>query len=181
MFWWLTHGIDAPEGGLSMPGFPDLPPDDRWALIDFIRAHNAGVTLAAGKSPGASVPAPDLPIRCSTQAATQMRDLRGAPVLVVAATEATADATGTGTPVIQLDLRDDLTEAPRSGCVAATPDALPAFAILANQHPAALPGYAFLVDANGWLGVLCRANPAAIERAIVQQPAQPRGAYVHHH
>ncbi|MBS0560186.1 MAG: CopD family protein [Proteobacteria bacterium] len=42
LFWWLTHGIDSPEGGLSMPGFADsLSEDDRWAVIDFIRANNA--------------------------------------------------------------------------------------------------------------------------------------------
>ena len=33
MFWWLTHGIDDPEGhGQAMPGFADsLSADDRWA------------------------------------------------------------------------------------------------------------------------------------------------------
>ena len=46
MFWWLTHGIDDPEGGLAMPGFANaLSAEDRWALIDYVRAHNAGVAM----------------------------------------------------------------------------------------------------------------------------------------
>jgi hypothetical protein len=38
--------MEAPDGALVMPGFADtLPADDRWALIDDIRAHNAGVGM----------------------------------------------------------------------------------------------------------------------------------------
>ncbi len=48
LFWWLTHGIEAPEGGLAMPAFGGiLSDDDRWQLIDYIRAHNAGVAVRA--------------------------------------------------------------------------------------------------------------------------------------
>ena len=46
MFWWLTHGIDDPEGGMVMPGFANaLSVDDRWALIDYVRAHNAALAM----------------------------------------------------------------------------------------------------------------------------------------
>ena len=57
LFWWLTHGMDSPRGGLSMPGFAGtLDEGQRWAVIDYIRAHNAGVALGTGTSwpdPGA--------------------------------------------------------------------------------------------------------------------------------
>ena len=44
LFWWLASGIEAPDGQSAMPGFADkLSPDDRWALIDYVRANNAGV------------------------------------------------------------------------------------------------------------------------------------------
>ncbi len=37
MFWWLTHGV-----GLAMPGFGDqLSVEDRWDLINFVRALSA--------------------------------------------------------------------------------------------------------------------------------------------
>jgi len=39
LFWWLSHGITAPGGGVAMPGFADtLTEDQRWALIDWVRA-----------------------------------------------------------------------------------------------------------------------------------------------
>lgn len=48
LFWWLANGIEAPDGQPAMPGFADkLPPDNRWALIDYVRANNAG--FASGR------------------------------------------------------------------------------------------------------------------------------------
>lgn len=39
MFWWLTHGIPAGD----MPGFAgDLSEEERWDLINFLRAFSAG-------------------------------------------------------------------------------------------------------------------------------------------
>jgi mono/diheme cytochrome c family protein len=49
MFWWLSHGIEGPDGNLAMPGFADaLDEDARWNLIDYVRAHNAGLAVAEG-------------------------------------------------------------------------------------------------------------------------------------
>jgi mono/diheme cytochrome c family protein len=43
LFGWLTDGIPAPDGSPAMPGFAAaLTPDQRWHLIDYIRAHNGG-------------------------------------------------------------------------------------------------------------------------------------------
>lgn len=41
LFWWLTAGMPGPDGKLAMPGFvAKLSEDNRWALIDAIRAAN---------------------------------------------------------------------------------------------------------------------------------------------
>ena len=85
MFWWLTHGIDDPEGGLAMPGFGNsLSEDDRWALIDYVRAHNAGLAMQRDAAFAVSVRAPGLAVDCTGVAASSMADLRGHAVYVVA-------------------------------------------------------------------------------------------------
>jgi mono/diheme cytochrome c family protein len=183
LFWWLTHGIADPEGGMAMPGFSTLPPADRWALIDYIRAHNAGLDLANGVALPVALTAPAMPIRCDGQPANDMQDLNGRLVLIVAsAQDVAAAASAAGAPAVTLDLRTDAS-LPPGGCTAATPDALPAYAILAARSPAALPGWAFLIDPAGRLSVLCRAGPSlsAAERAVDKAPPQAGAAHGHHH
>ena len=184
LFWWLTHGIADPEGGVAMPGFPTLSPSDRWALIDYIRAHNAGLDLANGLALPVALTAPSMPISCDGLAATDMQDLNGRLALVVAsAQDVAAAAAAAGAPAVTLDLRADAARPPQGGCMAATQDALPAYAILAARTPAALPGWAFLIDPAGRLSVLCRAGPSlsAAERAVDKEPPQAGAAHAHHH
>ncbi len=184
LFWWLSHGIADAEGGVAMPGFGALSPTDRWALIDYVRAHNAGLDLANGLALPVALTAPAMPIRCDGLAATDMQDLNGRLVLVVAsAQDIGAAAAATGAPAVTLDLRADAAGPPPNGCMAATPDALPAYAVLAARTPAALPGWAFLIDPAGRLTLLRRAGPSlsAAERAVDEEPPQPGGAHAHHH
>ena len=48
LFWWISHGMVTPEGEQVMPGFAAVLDDDaRWALIDYIRANNAGASKRA--------------------------------------------------------------------------------------------------------------------------------------
>ncbi|MCX7380437.1 MAG: CopD family protein [Alphaproteobacteria bacterium] len=48
LFWWLTAGMPGPDGREVMPGFGGvLSEDDRWALIDAIRATNPHRPLPA--------------------------------------------------------------------------------------------------------------------------------------
>ncbi len=78
LFWWLGHGMDNPEGGLSMPGFADrLSEDDRWAVIDYIRANNAGIALRETGAWPVPIAAPDLPLVCADGSQTDMRALHG--------------------------------------------------------------------------------------------------------
>ena len=84
MFWWLTHGIDDPEGGLAMPGFATtLSVEDRWALIDYVRAHNAGLAMQQDSAFDVPVRAPTFPVTCAGVSASGMADLRGHAVHVV--------------------------------------------------------------------------------------------------
>lgn len=83
MFWWLTHGL-----GVVMPGFgTTLSEDERWDLINFLRALSAGE--AAGRLTDIDEPerprltAPDFTF-ATGPAQTSLKDYRGRrPVLLV--------------------------------------------------------------------------------------------------
>jgi putative copper export protein/mono/diheme cytochrome c family protein len=198
LFWWLTHGIDVPEGGMTMPGFADkLDPDARWALIDYIRAHNAGAVMAATGVWPVPLHAPSFPIACDRLNAQEVGDLRGSVVYVTASDEAPTPqpapvVDGVQTVTVRITLGGDAQPAPGT-CVAATPSAWPAFAILAGVDPSALAGTAFLIDAAGWLRAVSRRDtPEAWHdqdqligaiRQIATHPitAQEANAHAHHH
>jgi mono/diheme cytochrome c family protein len=161
MFWWLTHGIDDPEGGLAMPGFgATLSPDDRWALIEYVRAHNAGVAMRQESAFEVPVRAPAVPVTCAGLTASMMADLRGHAVHVVAGEAARYEVPPqAGISTIDLVLRDGFP--PREGgCVAADPTAWTAYAVLADLRPDQLAGAEFLVDPNGWLRAVRRPGAA---------------------
>nr|WP_294505980.1 CopD family protein [uncultured Rhodopila sp.] len=195
MFWWLSHGVDDPEGGLAMPGFEgSLSVDDRWALIDYVRAHNAGVAMQQDEAFDVPVRAPGFPVTCSGVPASGTADLRAHVLLV------TAGETGSQPPIppqdgvstIRLTLRDDARPAPGS-CAAADPAARGAYAILANLAPDALAGAEFLVDPNGWLRAVHRPGApggwqsmdrliAAIHAICANPITSPAGGgHEHHH
>jgi mono/diheme cytochrome c family protein len=192
MFWWLTHGIDDPEGGLAMPGFgASLSPDDRWALIDYVRAHNAGVAGQQDAAFDVPVPAPAIAVTCAGLLASVMADLRGHAVHVVAGDAAPYEVPPQGgVSTIDLALRDAAT--PReAGCVTADPAAWSAYAVLADLRPDELAGTEFLVDPNGWLRAVHRPGAAggwhtndliAAVRSIYASPIKrPSGAQHEHH
>ncbi len=197
MFWWLTHGIDDPEGGVAMPGFAALPAADRWALIDYVRAHNAGLGVQLDAAFDVPVAAPAMPIRCAGLNATEMTDLRGMAVHVVtagAATEPGPIAPLPGVRLVTLDVRPEQPDPAAAGtCVAATPAAWPAYAVLADVPPDSLSGTEFLIDPDGWLraehqagasgGWHSRDDLAAAVRGICASPlhASSGGEHEHHH
>jgi putative copper export protein/mono/diheme cytochrome c family protein len=194
MFWWLTHGIDDPEGGLAMPGFgTTLSAEDRWALIDYVRAHNAALAMQQDSAFDVPVRAPALPITCAGVTASSMADLRGHAIHVV--TDAVKNdkiPPQSGITTVTLALRDGTAPAPGS-CVAATPAAWQAYAVLAGLLPDNLAGAEFLIDPNGWLRAVHRPNAAggwhtgdsliAAIRGIDAKPIQPPsgGQHEHHH
>ena len=192
MFWWLSHGMDDPEGGLAMPGFEaSLSADDRWALIDYVRAHNAGLALQRDEAFDVPVRAPGFAVTCDGVPASGTADLRGR-VMLVTADDPTQIPPHDGVRTIAVTLRDDVRPAPGT-CAAADPAARGAYAVLANAAPDALSGTAFLVDPDGWLravrrpggqgGWQTRDDLIAAIRGICAHPIQPasEGGHEHHH
>jgi putative copper export protein/mono/diheme cytochrome c family protein len=89
LFWWLSHGMEDANGRLAMPGFEDfLTEDQRWALIDFIRARNAGDS--ATDHWNVSLPAPDFAALCTDGRIVDLAGLRGQVVRLVAGAGAVA-------------------------------------------------------------------------------------------
>jgi mono/diheme cytochrome c family protein/uncharacterized membrane protein len=83
LFWWVSHGMD--EG--VMPGFADvLSPNQRWDVINFIRARAAGA-LAAGVEPeittAAAPEVPDFAFEAGGTQQTLQQTLEKGPVLLV--------------------------------------------------------------------------------------------------
>jgi mono/diheme cytochrome c family protein len=192
LFWWLTHGMDNPEGGLSMPGFATaLSEHDRWAVIDFIRANNAGLALRATGTWPTQVPAPGLPLICADGSQTDMAALRGRPTQVLVGLPTPNDPErGFDLATVHLS-PPPIAEHVANGCIAATPDAWPAYAILTGVAPTTLSGTVILVDAAGWLRSVIHTDGetdatslvARLLAEIVSHPiaaAPPGGLHVHH-
>jgi len=83
IYWWVSHGL---ANGV-MPGFADkLTPDQRWDLINFVRARAAGIqTSRAGSqiSTTASLPLPDFAFEQDGAQNTLTQLLKKGPVLLI--------------------------------------------------------------------------------------------------
>ena len=156
MFWWLSHGMEAPEGGLAMPGFSaTLSVDDRWSLIDAVRAHNAGMSMRASGTWSHAVPAPDFSVVCTGGPTLGLADLRGSVVRLLIAGDANAQPLPAPPSQAGIEIADVLVS-PRfdvepQGCHAQDPILLEALSILTDETVAGLAGNQFLIDPNGWL------------------------------
>jgi len=194
LFWWLSHGIDAPRGGLAMPGFAaSLSDDQRWDLIDYIRGHNAGLVHADAGQWSPPLRAPDFTATCIGTGRVTLNDLRGKVVRIVFADAAPPAPLSphAGIEVVTIAIPLDAASlTPAAGTCMATDPAIPnAYAIVSGLSPAALPGMQFLVDPNGWLRAMqplaSAADPAALLAEIEQichHPLEdPGGASAHHH
>jgi putative copper export protein/mono/diheme cytochrome c family protein len=159
LFWWVSNGRQATDKMQIMPAFAPLLPDaDRWSVIDFVRANNAGSSEQSSGAWVVPIVAPALPVVCAGVPADEMRDLRGSVVRIVA----DGDEEGVRHPpsippqegykVLILHLgRTSSTGLPPGECMATTPAAWDAYATLVGLRPDVLTGAEFLVDPNGWL------------------------------
>lgn len=186
LFWWVSHGIANPEGGLSMPGFAGtLSSDARWDVLDYVHALNAGDAMRMTGAWPHNPPAPQFDAVCADGRHVDMDDMRGRDLLVVAGD--VPRAVPPGLAVIQLDRA-----APsRPGvCVASGAEMRAAFAILLGVTPDRLAGAQILADRDGWLRA--RALPGvaggwigdnvALARLVADIDAHPvRSAVGHHH
>jgi putative copper export protein/mono/diheme cytochrome c family protein len=196
MFWYLTHGFDAPEGGLAMPGFAGtLSSEARWDLIDYVRARNAGESMRTTGVWQHPVPVPQFDATCSDGHAVDLDDLRGRPLRIVA--EASDEAispvppAGDGVTTLLLARRHMVATDP-ADCVASEPQTWTAFAILSGVPDDALAGEQVLVDRNFWLRARWRpgdpgdwTNPQALAAVVADIAAHPLAAvavgHVHQH
>jgi putative copper export protein/mono/diheme cytochrome c family protein len=160
LFWWLSHGIEAPEGGLAMPGFAGtLSEDQRWALIDYIRAHNAGLAFQAAGHWSPPIQAPDFQAVCDGHREVSLSDLRGRFVRIIAGSMATG---GRVPGVVTVLAGSDGAAHPGPGlCIGADETLAQAYAIAFGLSAHRVDGLQFLIDDHGVL------------RAVQQPPAKP--------
>ena len=197
MFWYLTHGFDAPEGGMAMPGFEAaLSSEARWDLIDYLRAHNAGESMRTAGAWQHLVAVPQFDATCADGHAVDLDDLRGRVLRIIAVSSEDAATrvppAGTGVTTILL-ARKHMAAVDPAVCVASEPETWTAFAILSGVPDDALAGEQVLVDQNGWLRARWRPGDAedwtnrqvlaAVVAGIVARPiaADAASGHAHHH
>jgi putative copper export protein/mono/diheme cytochrome c family protein len=197
LFWYISHGFTAPDGASVMPGFAGvLSSEARWDLIDFLRAHNAGMSMRKiGRWPH-PLPMPQFDVACADGRAIDLDDLRGRVLRLAAGSgeEAAAPASPTGTELttIMLARRGSVGPDPTT-CTATEPETWTAFAILSGVPSEALVGEQVLVDQNGWLRAAWRpgnaedwTDPNVIAAKIRDIVVHPLAidlsvVHVHHH
>ncbi len=190
MFWWLLHGMEAPDGTQAMPGFAGVLSDEqRWALIDAVRARNAGLALQGSGAWPQPTPLPGFSVACPGQASLSTDDLRGRVLYVVAEQPGAAPPKPAGAGVFPIVLTRE--EPDRHACASADPAAWDALAAVTGQSPDQLAGTRVLVDADGWMrafkpGADAAAwdDPGALAasvRAIAAAPIIATGGEGHRH
>lgn len=149
MFWWLTNGIEAPLGGMAMPGFAAvLTPDDRWALIDFIRARNAGLARRSSGAWPMQIRAPSFQADCLGARTTTLADLHGRIVRLVIGHLHDLSEPG----VVTVEVTPDPSVHPSATtCIADDETIRSAYSIVSGLDVSGLKGVQFLIDGEGWL------------------------------
>lgn len=152
LFWWLLHGMAAPDGTPVMPGTAGVLSDDqRWALIDAIRARNAGLSLRDAGAWPQPVQLPGFSLACPGQASLTTEELRGRVLYLTIGPVGTRPAGTDRAEVLSVMVTRDGAHAGTATCTATDPAAWDALATVTGQLPDALAGTRLLVDGHGWL------------------------------
>lgn len=172
VFWRIQNGTrdpQRPQAGLSMQGFArQLSDADTWALIDFMKANAAGVSLQTNGNWEQPIAAPALAIQCGSAGrgsrSETLAQWRGQRVRIVASAVPPAQVVVREDPrLLSVVLSDAVSPAvlplPDSrpagaaavDCAAQSQAAWQALAIIAGIAPDRLDGMQFLVDRGGWL------------------------------
>jgi len=197
LFWYISHGFAAPDGSVVMPGFDTvLSSEARWDLIDYLRAHNAGMSMRTTGKWSHPLPIPQFDVECADGRTLDLDDLRGRMLRIVAASgdEATPPVPPAGNEITTIILtRGRAVGSVPANCVASEPETWTAFSILSGVASESLAGEQVLVDQNAWLRAAWRpgepgdwTNPQALAAAVRDIAANPIAAYpaaghVHHH
>jgi mono/diheme cytochrome c family protein len=198
LFWFVSHGIDGPDGTPVMPAFATILPEPaRWFVIDYVYAFNAGSVTRGLSGWPHSVPAPDLPISCASLAARDLGDLRGKAVRLIlgeVTPPVAALAPIKGISVVTVWMPGGEAEAtPLSGVDCVAQGGAEAYAILAGETEGQAIPARFLIDPEGVLRSVWRmddgdeaADPARLLeelRTICTEPLtiEPGEAHAHHH
>ncbi len=195
LYWYITHGFDAPQGGIAMPGFGgSLSTEARWDLIDYLRAHNAGKSMRTSGKWTHPLPVPQFDADCADGRTLDLDDLRGRMLRIIAVPggEQTVPTPPTDNDVTTIVVTRNRSVKPdASSCIASEPETWAAFAILLGVSPDALAGAQILVDQNAWLRAAWRPGdaddwtiPPALQAKLRDIAAHPiaitASAHVHH-
>ncbi len=156
LFWWLAQGIPATATAKAMPGFAaTLTDDERWQIIGYLRASDAGRRRAATGAWPPGLAAPGLDADCAGGRSVALHEMRDRPVRLVFAGGALPPADASVLTV--LVPRPGATEASGGDCIASDPSVTAAYAIVTGQTAEQLAGSVVLIDAAGRLrGMLPR-------------------------
>lgn len=176
---WLAQGIEAPDGTQAMPGFAGvLSPEERWSLIDYVRANNAGINRAAtGRWPRA-VRAPGFDMQCGAR--TMPLDAFAGFAVIVLLGDVALPPLPARTVAVRMGPGGE------AACRSADPAVAEAYRIAAGLGPG--EAAAVLVDGAGWLRLVAPGGwpdaqaLAAAVREVRRRPvgAAARGGHHHH-
>ena len=197
LFWYIAHGIDAPMGQAAMPGFSGaISSEGIWALVDYLRAHHAGITMQEGGSEDELVAVPQFDAVCADGATLEQTDMRGQVLRIVAMPDnapppaALPRVDGVNIRTILLARHPPMRPSD-STCVTVEPEAWTAFAILLGITPDELTGTEILADRDLWLRALWKSGDAGdwadpmrvipMIRDMVAHPLSPSAGSEHGH
>lgn len=151
LYWYISHGFDAPDGGTAMPGFgATLSTEAIWDLIDYLRANNGGASMRATGTWSHPLPVPQFDVRCADKRTLDLDDMRGKPMHIIAAANDEQTVQLPNVTTISV-VRSQASMPAVGGCITSEPETWTAFAILLGQSPDTLDGWQILVDQYAWL------------------------------
>lgn len=183
LLWRVLHGVRDARRGETMPGFGwSLSTAQTWALVDWLHAQAAGVSLARDGQWAWPVRLPDAAVRCADAPPTTLRALTGQRVRLVAGV-ATPVAGGPGAAredprvvTVRVLPPGTATTSADDGCRADDAALWRALATLAGVPPERLAGMQFLADRDGWARARVPADAADWSAdALVCRPGEVAG------
>ena len=160
LFWFVSHGIDAPDGSPMMPAFADILSEQaRWSAIDYVHALSAGSVTRGLDNWPQSLTAPPLAVACGALAIHDTGGLRGKVIRIILGAPPvplTNLPTVDGIDVVTVwipgtDLESEPTPGLPPGIDCLARDGAEAYAILAGSADGRVMPARLLIDPDGVL------------------------------